>query len=58
MVFRICNDMIKNPVSIPQAIHGERAVYSADSIGIAAPVYGHELPQMVKDFLKKTKAVS
>lgn len=29
-------------------------MYSADSIGIVAPVYGHELPQMVKDFLKKT----
>lgn len=49
----IANQIEKNPVSIPQAIHGERAVYSADSIGIAAPVYGYELPQMVKDFLKR-----
>ena len=27
--------------------------FSADSIGIAAPAYGHEVPQMVKAFLKK-----
>lgn len=50
----IAKQIEKNPVSIPQAIHEERAVYSADSIGIVAPVYGHEVPQMVKDFLKKT----
>lgn len=43
------------PVSIPQAIHREDQVYSADSVGIVAPVYGHEVPQMVKDFLKKAR---
>ena len=43
----------KNPVSIPQAIHGENLCFSADSIGIVAPVYGHEVPQMVRDFMKK-----
>ena len=43
------------PVSIPQAIHREDQVYAADSIGIVAPVYGHEVPQMVKDFLKKAR---
>lgn len=40
------------PISIPQAIHSEKQEYSADSIGIVAPVYGHEVPSMVKEFLK------
>ena len=39
--------------SIPQAIHGEKQVYKAEKIGIVCPVYGHEMPGMVKDFLKK-----
>lgn len=42
-----------NPVSIPQIIHNENQEYTADSIGIVAPIYGHELPPMVKDFIKK-----
>lgn len=49
----IAKQIESNPVSIPQFIHKENQVYSADSIGIIAPVYGHEVPQMVKDFLKK-----
>ena len=39
------------PVSIPQVIHNENQAFSADSVGIVAPVYGHEVPQMVKDFM-------
>lgn len=42
-----------NPISIPQVIHGEHLDFSADSIGIVAPVYGHEVPPMVRDFMKK-----
>lgn len=41
------------PVSIPQIMRQERLEFAADSIGIVAPVYGHEVPPMVKDFLKK-----
>lgn len=40
-------------VSIPQAIHKKNAVYKADSIGVVCPVYGHEMPAMVKEFLQK-----
>lgn len=36
--------------SIPQEMHGEM-LYSADKIGIVCPVYGHEMPQLVKDFI-------
>ena len=40
-------------VSIPQAIHEKNTVYEADSIGVVCPVYGHEMPAMVKEFLQK-----
>ncbi len=40
-------------VSIPQIIHNNSLEYEADKIGIVCPVYGHEMPEMVKDFLKK-----
>lgn len=36
--------------AIPQEMHGEM-LYSADKIGIVCPVYGHEMPQLVKDFI-------
>lgn len=49
----IAKQIEKNPISIPQVIHQENQEYSADSIGIVAPVYGHEVPPMVKEFLKK-----
>lgn len=40
-------------VSIPQAIHQENLTFQADSIGVVCPVYGHEMPAMVKEFLQK-----
>lgn len=39
--------------SIPQVIHRDNLDFSADSIGIVTPIYGHEVPPMVRDFLKK-----
>lgn len=48
----IAKQIENEPISIPQAIHGENQEYFADSIGIVAPVYGHEVPSMVKKFLK------
>ena len=42
-------------ISIPQAIHRDRLIFEADSIGIVCPVYGHEMPAMVKEFLKKAE---
>ncbi|MBR5088030.1 MAG: EFR1 family ferrodoxin [Ruminiclostridium sp.] len=38
--------------SIAQEIHGDMQ-YKADSIGIVCPIYGHELPPIVKDFIAK-----
>ncbi|MDO4285142.1 MAG: EFR1 family ferrodoxin [Eubacteriales bacterium] len=40
-------------VSIPQAIHDPDKVYRAERIGIVCPVFGHEVPPLVKDFLSK-----
>ena len=41
--------------SIPQVIHKEQQVFEAESIGIVCPVYGHEMPGMVKDFLRRAE---
>lgn len=40
--------------SIPQAIHGD-CHFTAERIGIVCPVYGHEMPAMVKAFLEKSE---
>ena len=40
-------------ISIPQVIHNKNLNFSADTIGIVTPIYGHEVPPMVKDFLHK-----
>lgn len=42
-----------NPISIPQVIHNADLHFTADTIGIVTPIYGHEAPPMVKDFLRK-----
>ena len=49
----IAKQLEENPVSIPQAIHRKPLEFTAESIGIVAPVYGHEVPDMVKNFLKQ-----
>lgn len=40
-------------VSIPQAAREARPSYEADVIGVVCPIYGHEMPGMVKDFLRR-----
>lgn len=49
----VARKIAENSVSIPQVIHNACQEYTAESIGIVAPVYGHELPPMVKDFMRK-----
>lgn len=51
----VARQIEENPLSIPQVIHNSNQEYAADSIGIVSPIYGHELPSMVKEFLKKAK---
>lgn len=49
----IARQIEETPVSIPQVMRQEPLEFTADSIGVVAPVYGHEMPLMVKEFLKK-----
>lgn len=49
----IAKQIEEKPISIPQLIRQDALEFTADSIGIVAPVYGHEVPPMVKEFLKK-----
>lgn len=49
----IAKQLDEEIISIPQVIHQEDLNFKADKIGIVAPVYGHEVPNMVKDFLRK-----
>ena len=44
----------EKPVSIAQAIHDEQPVYQAEKIGIVCPVFGHEVPSLVKEFLERS----
>ena len=39
--------------SIPQVLRGDDLTFSAEKIGVVCPIYGHEMPQMVKEFLKR-----
>lgn len=36
-------------------MRGTQREFAADSIGIVSPVYGHEVPPMVKDFLRESR---
>lgn len=49
----IAKQIEENPISIPQIIHREKQEYTAETIGIVAPVYGHEVPLMVKEFIER-----
>lgn len=44
-----------SPLSIPQIMKEENLVFEDECIGIVAPIYGHEMPNMVKEFLKKAQ---
>ena len=41
----------KTRISIAQAIHDDKKVYEDEKIGIVCPVFGHEVPPLVRDFL-------
>lgn len=40
-------------LSIPQAIHDKEQEYESDKIGIVCPIYGHEMPGLVKRFIRQ-----
>lgn len=49
----VAKQLDKNIVSIPQIIHNSDLVFKDESIGLVCPVYGHEVPAMVREFLQK-----
>lgn len=49
----VAKQLGKKPISIAQAIHDHVQIYTADQIGIVCPVFGHEVPTLVKEFLEK-----
>lgn len=51
----VAKEMEAHPISIAQAIHDKEKVYCADQIGMVCPVYGHEMPELVKEFLKVSR---
>ncbi len=51
----VAKQMDDNRISIAQAIHDQKKQYTADRIGIVCPVYGHEMPELVKEFLKDSQ---
>ena len=51
----IAKQLDENIVSIPQVIHNEALKFTADKIGVVCPIYGHEMPKMVKEFLAKAE---
>jgi ferredoxin len=40
-------------VSIPQLMDRDNLSFRAERIGIVAPIYGHEMPEMVKEFIRR-----
>ena len=49
----VAKQLEKEPVSIPQAIHTDSLHFQDETIGIVCPVFGHEAPPMVKEFMRK-----
>lgn len=49
----VAKELDENIISIPQIIKEEKLEFTADSIGIVCPVYGHEMPGMVKEFIRR-----
>lgn len=40
-------------LSIPQVMNRDDLTFEAERIGIVCPIYGHEMPAMVKEFLRR-----
>lgn len=49
----IAKQLESEPISIPQIMKQDSLTFEADKIGIVCPIYGHEMPKMVKEFIGK-----
>lgn len=50
----IAKQLDSHPLSIPQVLRQSKTEFTDEKIGIVAPIYGHEVPEMVKEFMRKT----
>lgn len=51
----VAKELDTHPVSIAHAFHSRDKLYRADSIGVICPIFGHEMPELVKEFLKESR---
>lgn len=49
----IAKQLESEPISIPQIMKQDSLTFEDDKIGIVCPIYGHEMPKMVKEFIRK-----
>lgn len=50
----VARELDDAPLSIPQVMHQKERYFSDATIGIVSPVYGHEVPEMVRWFLRES----
>lgn len=50
----VAKQLDEERISIPQAVHHREKIYTADPIGVVCPIYGHEVPGLVKEFLRSS----
>lgn len=48
----VAKQLEETPISIAQKIHEKQKVYQAEKIGVVCPVFGHQVPTLVKEFLE------
>lgn len=48
----VAKQLEEKPISIAQAVHDPNKTYVAEKIGIVSPVFGHEVPALVREFLE------
>lgn len=49
----VAKELDTQSISIPQVMDSVNLDFTDDSIGIVCPIYGHEMPAMVKKFIQK-----
>lgn len=49
----VAKELDSDIYSIPQVLRSKELDFASEKIGIVCPVYGHEMPAMVKEFIKR-----
>lgn len=50
----VAKQLDETRLSIAQKVHDREKIYTADKIGIVCPVFGHEVPALVREFLRES----